>query len=259
MFLRLLPNLMLFGFVLVIAQNPVTLTDREWQLVSFGPAGAQAPLLEGTTVTLVITERDVSGSSGCNRYTAAIGRDETTVSVGTIASTDMMCAEEVVAQENAYLELLAAVTRFELDDRELRLFTEDTELRFSARTDVSDAASDVVISSANELEVEALNTVLAQNPSASWAQNPLLIALTLLRFPDAAEVTVSRIDDAVEGATGSVVTITEERLLDDSVAGRLLRVSFVREDGRWRVDSVQEAFRCARGDNTRVFTAGPCP
>lgn len=154
MFLRLLLNLMLFGFALVIAQNSATLAGREWQLEFYGP---------------------------------------------------------------------------------------------------------VAISSAKELEFEALNTVLMQNPSASWAQNPLLIALTLLRSPDAAEVTVSRLDDAVEGATGSVVTIIEESLLDDSVVGRLLRVSFIQENGAWRVDSVQEAFRCARGDNTAVYTAGPCP
>ena len=61
--------------VAVLAQSQTLSTDQrvltgtEWRLVSFGPAGNEASLVAGTTVTLKFGEDGrASGSTGCNSY-----------------------------------------------------------------------------------------------------------------------------------------------------------------------------------------------
>src|SRR5215211_4103980 len=45
------------------------LANTQWRLTSFGAAGAQSPVIEGTTITLKFgADGRVGGSGGCNSY-----------------------------------------------------------------------------------------------------------------------------------------------------------------------------------------------
>jgi len=96
------------------AGGPASLLGRTWKLEAIGD-GAAAPV-EGTQVTLSFPEEGgIAGSSGCNRYQAALemGPDGRW-SIGPVASTRMACPEPVMAQEDRYLAALGAVTGYRI-------------------------------------------------------------------------------------------------------------------------------------------------
>ena len=76
-----------------------------FRVVSFGPAGAEQPLVAGTTITVAVDEPTlaVSGNSGCNSFAGSIVPQGGFFTVGPLASTMMACtAAGVMEQEAAF-------------------------------------------------------------------------------------------------------------------------------------------------------------
>ncbi|MCL5778309.1 META domain-containing protein [Limibaculum sp. FT325] len=71
-----------------------------------GEAAGPGPMAEGR----------VSGSGGCNRYSAGFRLTGEGLSVGPAASTMMACAESVMNQERAFLDALAGIAAFDIDE-----------------------------------------------------------------------------------------------------------------------------------------------
>ncbi len=108
------------------------LLDREWVLTGYGqPDSLQTPL-DDTTVTLTfLAEGRVAGSGGCNRYFAGYTIDGDTLAITMPGSTMMACPEPIMDQEQAYFQLLQAVTTYALTADGLDLTTADgAVLRF---------------------------------------------------------------------------------------------------------------------------------
>ena len=84
-------------------------------LVSFGPVGAEQPVLEGTSITALFEGPTVSGSAGCNDYTGQLTPEGDHFTIGPIASTQKLCNEPagVMEQEQVYLSALEAVNGFQ--------------------------------------------------------------------------------------------------------------------------------------------------
>lgn len=97
-----------------------SLADTRWQLESLddaAPAG-EAPL----TLEFDAAGR-VSGSSGCNRFSASYALEGDALRFGPIASTKMACLDEaLMQQEMAYLAALEAVTHYEQSTESLVIF-----------------------------------------------------------------------------------------------------------------------------------------
>lgn len=95
-------------------------------------AASAAPVLKGSwaavTVggkpmsgaTLDITDAKVSGKSVCNGYRGAIAVTETTIKIGPLASTRMMCAGHM-EDEAAFLKALQSSTSYKLTADTLEL------------------------------------------------------------------------------------------------------------------------------------------
>lgn len=91
--------------------------------------------MRGTTVTLIFGEDSLSGSSGCNSYSAGYNitswEDDTTdISVGLVSSTGQVCTQEIMAQERGYLESLASASHVTIDETTLILETGSGTLTF---------------------------------------------------------------------------------------------------------------------------------
>jgi heat shock protein HslJ len=101
-----------------------------WTLVSGVdvPQGAQAP-------TATFVEGTVSGSTGCNRYTAPYTLDGDSLELGPIASTLMACPPPADAVERDYRSAVERVAVWEVTDDELVLHDAEHEelLRFGAK------------------------------------------------------------------------------------------------------------------------------
>jgi heat shock protein HslJ len=95
------------------------LVDELWVLVGFGDALNPAVVEAGTVITAVFT-RDgaVSGSDGCNNYSAAYEADDNgNISIGPAATTRMACEPEVMEQEQAYLAALGGAQTYAINEQ----------------------------------------------------------------------------------------------------------------------------------------------
>jgi len=114
------------------------LPGTRWEVTGIND-GRQAvvSVQAGTRVTLAFDGQGrVSGSAGCNRFTARFEAGPGTVRIEAPAATRMACPEPgVMAQEQAFLRALEAArtTRIEADQLELR--DADGALQVSARAD----------------------------------------------------------------------------------------------------------------------------
>ncbi|MEA3336519.1 MAG: META domain-containing protein [Chloroflexota bacterium] len=99
-----------------------------WELLGFDNEGQYTEVLAGTTVTAVFgKDGSLTGTTGCNTYTATYVADEEHLVIGDAAATEMGCLEPqgIMVQESRYLALLPLVVFFEIQDEQLVLSNAD--------------------------------------------------------------------------------------------------------------------------------------
>lgn len=102
-------------------QRPVWI-DVEWLVVGYRVADAlMSPLASKAPTVRFDASGTVSGTAGCNRYTGQYTLDGEELAVSPLASTRMMCAEDVMEQEMAYLAALPWVAGANVIEGELVL------------------------------------------------------------------------------------------------------------------------------------------
>jgi len=107
------------------ATASTAITQHRWSLESYaGPGGATVPVQDGTTVTaLFSTDGKVTGSGGCNQYSARYLVRDTLMIVSEITTTKMNCPENgVMIQESRYYSLLENTAALRVRDRVLTLY-----------------------------------------------------------------------------------------------------------------------------------------
>ena len=92
--------------------------------------------MRGTTITLEFEEAALSGSSGCNSYSAnystlAIEGSSTSISVNAMIATKKSCTQEIMAQEQGYLDSLGSADSYTIESQTLTLETGHGTLTFS--------------------------------------------------------------------------------------------------------------------------------
>ncbi len=114
------------GVAFYEAIEPSALTSAPWNLISHNNGqDAMVSTIIGTQITAVFDEAGtLSGSAGCNGYSASYEADGDQIHIGPAASTRKMCAqpEGIMEQESQYLLALenAAVYMFEGRKLEIR-------------------------------------------------------------------------------------------------------------------------------------------
>ncbi|NVO66666.1 META domain-containing protein [Methanofollis tationis] len=106
------------------ATAPTAVLDgTAWNLLSYEQDGSMKSTLEGTMVTLAFTDNTtLSGSAGCNHYSARYTETGTAIAIGPAVSTLMYCETPgVMEQETAYLKLLGTAASFAVEGDTLTL------------------------------------------------------------------------------------------------------------------------------------------
>jgi len=93
----------------------VTVTNLPFRVVSFGPAGAERTVIDGTEITAVFDQAagTVSGNGGCNTYSGQMNTADGAFALGPFITTLMACEQSIMDQEAAYLAALEAAAGFQ--------------------------------------------------------------------------------------------------------------------------------------------------
>lgn len=95
--------------------GPPTMT---WYLVSFHDGNSSDPVIPNTTITAFFDgQGTISGTSGCNRYTATYTENQELLNISPAASTKMYCGspEGVMTQETFYLARIREAEAYSVD------------------------------------------------------------------------------------------------------------------------------------------------
>jgi heat shock protein HslJ len=102
-----------------------------WRLVSGSVDGQDIPLIDASPVTLNITGTEIGGTSACNSYGAQFTLDGSSIEIGDLVSTLMMCTPEVMDVEIPYTAALAEIDTVAIDGDQLVMTGSGIELRFA--------------------------------------------------------------------------------------------------------------------------------
>ena len=98
------------------------LVGTTWTLTTIASGDAVSSVLASTDVTVDFTaDGTVSGSAGCNRYSGSYTWAGDQLSFSPLASTKMACADDVMAQEGAFLASMQEVATFAIEGTQLTL------------------------------------------------------------------------------------------------------------------------------------------
>jgi heat shock protein HslJ len=100
-----------------------TLSGTSWTATGVNNGkGAVESVAAGTTITATFgADGQLSGSAGCNQYTATFTSADGTIVIGPIAGTRMACDPAVSDQETAYLAALDAAATYKVQGSTLEL------------------------------------------------------------------------------------------------------------------------------------------
>lgn len=117
------------SFVEEVAPEPLPLTGTAWRLTTIASGTAVSSTIAGTEVTATFgDDRIVSGSDGCNRYTAPYETSDGDLTIGALATTKMACEPDVQQQANEVAAAMATTAAFEIDGTSLTLLDEAGDL-----------------------------------------------------------------------------------------------------------------------------------
>jgi heat shock protein HslJ len=109
----------------------ISLFGTEWSLIDL----AGSPALANVQATLAFPEAGrVAGNGSCNRFTGTVLIAGNSLKIGPLASTRMACTDNgASAQEDKYLAILGAATRYAYQEPDLLIYAEgyDKPLRFT--------------------------------------------------------------------------------------------------------------------------------
>ena len=88
------------------------LEGAEWQVEDVGGGG----IIDNSHITIAFEGDRAAGSAGCNRWFAAVNLTGEGMTFGPAGSTMMACPEALMQQERRFLEALAGVSGFDIDE-----------------------------------------------------------------------------------------------------------------------------------------------
>jgi heat shock protein HslJ len=95
-----------------------SLAGTAWDLAQYAPAGKSAltSVPDGVRATAEFTPDQISGSSGCNRFSGGYTTEGDSIDIGPLASTAMACVGQAMAVEADYQARLDQAATFSIGD-----------------------------------------------------------------------------------------------------------------------------------------------
>ncbi len=125
-YLIVLTLLIVSGLILsacVSQGNSSGLAGTSWKLVSYGPAGNQAPAAPGVETSLVFgRDGTVSGNLGCNSFSGNFQVTNGNIVFSQMISTMMACLGPQMTQELIALKIMNGTVRYTVASNTLTIY-----------------------------------------------------------------------------------------------------------------------------------------
>ena len=109
------------GLLLSIA-TPAMAGDIGSTVTTRSPVGDWRTRTNGVTQTITFTkDGKVFGDAGCNRFTGGYTTNGDSITIGPLASTLMMCAENIMNAESTFLVRIQAAVAYRAKSNALRI------------------------------------------------------------------------------------------------------------------------------------------
>lgn len=105
------------------------LENTHWKLHSIKEGNKLSAMSGGVDISAVFSDKNISGISVCNRYSAHYSTDGAKLEVGDITATERMC--DGINIENTFLNILSKANAYTASQNELVVFSEVGKLTFS--------------------------------------------------------------------------------------------------------------------------------
>ena len=100
---------------------------------------------------------------------------------------------------------------------------------------------------------------MARENNEEWASDPVMVSLLFTGAADSMTQTIERKYPSAESRSTATVTITNEKLMDDSISGVKYKVDLKKnENGTWNIEGVGKAFKCWEGRGHTDYSPEPC-
>src|SRR5262245_38338018 len=109
-------------------ESVVQLTAQPWTLTALN--GTDVPADAGITASFS-EDGLVSGSGGCNNYSASYQAEGPSLHIGPIAATLKLCIDDVDAREREFFAILQGALGYSVDDVSLAIASEQGVLEFA--------------------------------------------------------------------------------------------------------------------------------
>jgi heat shock protein HslJ len=105
-----------------ISPPQACITDTEWTLVSYGIKNKPQKALPNVKATATFSEDQVTGIASCNNYFTSYEVDGSSLRITSpIGTTLMMCEEDVMQQERAFLGALETSKSYKISGNTLEI------------------------------------------------------------------------------------------------------------------------------------------
>jgi heat shock protein HslJ len=149
------------------------LTSQVWGLTEL----LGKPPVAGTGISAQFTtDGKLSGSAGCNRYAGSYTVSGSNLTIATpLASTMMMCDQDVMAQETIYLITLGEAKTFTVKQDKLTLMSEDGKALATYQAESQDlAGSDWEVTGYNNGKQAVVSVLAGTSLTASFGKDGAL-------------------------------------------------------------------------------------
>lgn len=242
--------------------------EGTWLIESVvAPEGTTDFSQDGSAYLQLTPEAALAGTAGCNRFIANFTLTGAgSIAFGPVIATRMACPEPAMSREFAVFRAFENATEYRRDGERLILAGGGHELRLvPGSVGAAGGEGDAVrFGRSSALYLDAFNAALrsAAEAGAPWPADPIRVALAYVDLLGAPNAIITRADIFGEGgetASRTVVTIVEDGLLDDSVAGLEQVVTLRLEGGIWNVATYQGTWLCRRPPGSSMPMPGLCP
>ena len=121
-------------------QRPAELENTQWQAAAINNGRSGVVSSVSTTLTNAqFLDGKLTGNAGCNQYSAGYTLEENKITIGPVMTTRKHCPEpeNIMQQEQEYLQAITGTRIFTLDTSNLELRNEEgaLQVRFSIKAD----------------------------------------------------------------------------------------------------------------------------